>query len=196
MDLRSKADAGMDYVAYRARVDEVVAAGRTTGPEQSEKRINATKLNQARMRRLDKTLVLLAELEQALSVAPAQTWLVLTEAWCGDASQNLPALALMAKHAPQFTLQLLLRDEHLDLMERYLTGGAQSIPKLIAIDGSGKELFIWGPRPAEAHRIVMDNKARPESERMPYEQLVETVHRWYNEDRTSSLQREFVRLLS
>lgn len=195
-DLLAKAAAGMDYAAYRALVDQVVAAGATTGPEQSEKRIIATKLNQARMRRLDKTVQLSAALVDALHRTIPQTWIVISEAWCGDAAQNLPALATMANEAPHITMRILLRDEHLDLMDRYLTGGSRSIPKLIAVDALGQELFTWGPRPEEPHRMVLANKALPMAEQMPYEQLTETVHRWYNADHTAALQQEILEKLA
>lgn len=194
--LLAKAAVGMDYAAYRARVDQVVAAGATTGPEQSDKRIDATKLNQARMRRLDKTVRLSDQLLAALHRTPPQTWIVISEAWCGDAAQNLPALAAMANEAPHITLRILLRDEHLDLMDRYLTGGSRSIPKLIAVDALGQELFTWGPRPAEPHRMVIANKALPPAEQLPYEQLTETVHRWYNADHTAALQQEILEKLA
>ena len=194
MDLRAKALAGMDYQAYRALVDQCVADHRTTGPEQSAKRIEATRVNQARMRRLDKTVVLSDELREALLTARPGTWIVLTETWCGDAAQNLPVLAAMATVAGT-GLRILLRDEHLDLMDDYLTNGTRSIPKLIAIDGEGRELFNWGPRPAGAHVIVTADKALPEAERMPYEKLTETVHRWYHSDATQALQGEMLALL-
>ncbi len=32
-------------------------------------------------------------------------------------------------------------------MDQYLTDGGRGIPKLIAFDSNGSELFNWGPRP-------------------------------------------------
>jgi len=77
-------------------------------------------------------------------------WLVLTEDWCGDSAFSLPVMVALAEHNPHITLRILLRDENLDLMDRYLTNGTRSIPKLIAFDPeTDRELFQWGPRPAE-----------------------------------------------
>lgn len=194
--LLDRLSAGMDYAAYRALVERVVAAGATTGPEQTEKRISATKLNLARMRRWDKTLVLDEATITCMNGALPQTWLVLTEAWCGDAAQNLPAIAAMAKAAPSVDLRCLLRDEHPQLMDAYTTQGARSIPKLIAVSADGNELFTWGPRPSVPQAIVVDNKALPESERLPYAQLTERVHRWYTADGAKSLQQELRSLVS
>ncbi|MEM6784307.1 MAG: thioredoxin family protein [Bacteroidota bacterium] len=93
-----------------------------------------------------------------------QTWLVLTEAWCGDSSFNLPVIAEAAALADQVSLRILLRDENVDLIERYHTNGSHSIPKLIAFDAEGAELFTWGPRPVEAQaqvRSILDSGVAP-----------------------------------
>ena len=46
----------MNYNRYSELVKELVARGESTGPEQTEQRIEFTKLNASRMRRLDKTI--------------------------------------------------------------------------------------------------------------------------------------------
>lgn len=77
-------------------------------------------------------------------------WLVLTEDWCGDSAFSLPIIVALAEQNQHVTLRVLLRDDNLDLMDRYLTNGTRSIPKLIAFDPeTGRELFQWGPRPVE-----------------------------------------------
>ena len=196
MDLLTIADGGMDYAAYRAVVDECVAQHRTTGSEQTPGRIEATRLNQARMRRWDKTLKLSPAALRSVGTARSQTWLALTETWCGDAAQNLPAIAAMAAASGStIRLRLVLRDEHPVLMDRYLTQGSRSIPRLIAIDAQGQEIFNWGPRPAAAQAIVMEDKAKPVGARMPYEALKELVHRWYFADAALTVQAEFAALL-
>ena len=59
-------------------------------------------------------------------------WLVLTEAWCGDAAQSLPIINKMAEVSDNITLRLILRDENLDVMDQFLQNGrSRSIPKLI-----------------------------------------------------------------
>lgn len=185
----------LDYAAYRALVAQVVAEHRTTGPVQSEDLIRYTVLNKARMERNERVVELLPELREALRAAPAMDWLVLTEAWCGDASQNVPVMMRMAEAAPHIRLRLVLRDEHPALMDRYLTNGTRSIPKLIASDAQGRERFTWGPRPAPPQRMVLDNKALPEGQRLAKDQLYAKVHGWYAADRGVTMQREFLALL-
>src|SRR5258708_38830316 len=88
--------------------------------------------------------------EQVVCVGRRQSWLVLTEGWCGDAAQSLPVMQALAQLNPLIRLRTLLRDENLELMDQYLTNGvSRSIPKLFAMDTySLTVLFTWSPRPA------------------------------------------------
>lgn len=181
------------YEAYLALMDQVVAEKRTTGPDQSPELAEYTRLNQYRMHRLDKTVKLDLGLQQlAYQIATPQTWYVLTEAWCGDAAQNLPVIAKVAALNPQITLRLLLRDEHPEIMNAYLTNGGKSIPKLIALDADGHDLFTWGPRPQALLEIVLEYKKKPN---VPYAEMLEVAQRWYNADKTESVQRELAERL-
>ena len=181
------------YDEYLALMDQVVAEKRTTGSDQSPELAEYTRLNQYRMHRLDKTVKLALGLQQLVyQIATPQTWYVLTEAWCGDAAQNLPVIAKVAAFNPQITLRLLLRDEHPEIMNAYLTNGGKSIPKLIALDADRNELFSWGPRPQALLEIVLEYKKNPT---VPYAEFLEEVQRWYNVDKTESVQRELVERL-
>lgn len=181
------------YPEYLALMDQVVAEKQTTGPQQSPELAEYTRLNQYRMHRLDKTVHLGLDLQQvAFQVDTPQTWYVLTEAWCGDAAQNLPVIAKVAQLNPHITLTMLLRDEHPEIMEAYLTDGGKSIPKLIAVSEDGTEVFTWGPRPQALQELVWAYKANPDR---TYEEFLEEVQRWYNADKTESVQRELTELL-
>lgn len=186
----------MTYEEYRDLTAALVEQGRTTGPEQTDELIAYTKLNKARMDRIDKQMLVDPELQKLLLQTKEQTWLVLSEAWCGDAAQNLPVLSAMANSTPKIFLHVALRDQHLDLMDKYLTNGGRSIPKLIAFStDTGDELFQWGPRPMHGQQMVLDRKALPESEQLPYEQFTTELHKWYAKDKGNSVQQEFVELL-
>ncbi|MFP4227749.1 MAG: thioredoxin family protein [Salinivenus sp.] len=92
-----------------------------------------------------------ADLRAAVeSIDAPQLWMVLTEPWCGDSAFLLPVVAEAAALNDQVTLRILHRDDHLDIMDQYLTGGSRSIPKLVAFDADGTEQFTWGPRPETA----------------------------------------------
>lgn len=181
------------YADYMLLMELVVMENRTTGPNQSEEMNYYTKLNLHRMQRLNKTVVLDERLEKVVKqIRTPQTWYILTEAWCGDAAQNIPVLATIAKLNPLIEVQLLLREENLDLMEEYLTHGGKSIPKLIAVDENYNELFNWGPRPAGAQELLKAFKANPVKS---YKEFSEDIQRWYVMDKTMSVQQELLDIL-
>lgn len=181
------------YSAYMHLMETVVQENRTTGPKQSEALSHYTKLNLARMQRLYKTAVIHESLREAVGqVDIPQTWYILTEAWCGDAAQNLPIIVAASLSNPLITVRFLLRDENPELMDAYLTNGGRSIPKLIAVDEDFNELFTWGPRPAGAQALLREYKANPVKS---YSEFSEDIQRWYIADKTESLQNELQELL-
>jgi hypothetical protein len=176
------------YTGYREMLDILMADGKTTGADQSEAMIAYTKMNIVRMNRWDKRTNLTDEFIDILKTAPKQKWLVLNEGWCGDAAQNLPVLNKMAELNEDIQLEVILRDENLDIMDEYLTNGGRSIPKLIAIDENNEVLFTWGPRPQKMQNKVLELKKAG----LPY---AEEVHKMYAKDRAVSIQEEFMALL-
>jgi len=119
-----------------------------------------------------------------LSASPRRL-LVLAEDWCGDASNSIPVLAKLVEQVPGLELRVLRRDEHPELMDRYLTNGSRSIPIVIALDAGFRELGHWGPRPRELQAWVMANRAA-----VPKAELYPQVRKWYARDRGESTLRE------
>ena len=122
-----------------------------------------------------------------------QTWLVLTESWCGDASQHVPVFNKLADLNSLINLRLVLRDDNDELMQKYLTNGGRSIPKIIAISQDHKELFTWGPRPANAQVEV---KRLLDQEGGFNDVVKEGIQIWYNNDKGVSLQKEWIAILN
>jgi hypothetical protein len=182
------------FEQYITLLESLMEQGKTTGADQSELMVAYAKLNLQRMRRIDKTTKLLPELQETLAaIKQPQTWIVLTEGWCGDAAQILPLFHVIAAQYPVIQLRILLRDENTTLMDQYLTNGGRSIPKLIIIDtASLTELGNWGPRPAAAHQLLIDLK----SAGADMEEMKEKLHGWYAKDKTVSVQQELITLLS
>lgn len=116
--------------------------------------------------------------------------LVLVEDWCGDASNTVPILARWAEEVPGLDLRVLRRDEHPEVMDRYLTNGSRSIPIVIALDGEFEELGRWGPRPVDLQAWVVANKAA-----IPAGELYPQVRRWYAMDRGVTTLREVMQVL-
>jgi hypothetical protein len=186
--------AGYSYEAYQQMIATLLAEGKTTGANHSEAMLHYTELNLQRMHRLDKTAQLTeAVQEKLLSVIGPWTWLVLTEAWCGDAAQSIPLMAKMAESSPHITLKLLLRDEYPEVMDAYLTNGSRSIPKLICLTEDLRVVGTWGPRPAEAQQLMNDFKQQHPDE--GYQALAKEMQLWYARDRTQAIQKELSELL-
>ncbi|MBO0360365.1 thioredoxin family protein [Hymenobacter sp. BT186] len=182
------------YTAYRQLVDAALADNKTTGPEQSEALTAYTRLNVQRMQRLDKTTWVLPELAAAVAnLRQNYIWLIITEGWCGDAAQIVPVLEAIAQASGgHFTTRYVLRDEHLDLMDRYLTNGSRSIPKLLVLKPDTlTEVAQWGPRPATAQQLLLDLKAQGAT----HEEYAEKIHAWYAQDKTQATQQELLALV-
>jgi hypothetical protein len=194
--LRAALGAAMDPSAYRADFEQRVADGTAPLPPGAGYGMDYTKLNLARSRRIEKTVKVLPEVKAVLEQASPQTWLVITEMWCGDSAQNLPVIVAVAALAPAIEVRIVRRDEHPQLIDRYLTNGTRSIPKLVAFDPEGRERFTWGPRPAAAHDLVLGNKAKPEAEQLDKDALAEALHRWYADDKGMATQRELGALVA
>lgn len=184
------------YGNYRELMQELVNTKQTTGPNKSDDMVYYTELNHQRMKRLDKTIKISETLENEIKkISKPQTWLVLTESWCGDAAQNVPVIEKLASLNSNIELKLFLRDENLDIMDNYLTNGGRSIPKLIIFDQeSMKELATWGPRPAELQEIY-DNW-RNDPDKVPYKEFNVTLQKWYAKNKSLAMQTELEALFA
>lgn len=185
----------MTYPEFRNLSQTLVLQNETTGAEQTEEKIAFTKLNQQRIKRVEKQFVMLPELATLLAGKSVNwKWLVLVEAWCGDGAQVLPAIAAVADELQGVELTVLLRDENPELMETCLTNGSRSIPKLICINAStGDRIFTWGPRPATIQEKVLQFKA--ENPGVDHAAFVLQLHTWYAKDKSLSLQQDLLDLL-
>ncbi|MBE7629854.1 thioredoxin family protein [Tenacibaculum piscium] len=184
---------GISYHEYRDLVKNLLEKGKSTGENQSEELLNYSVLNDKRMKRLDKTIKLTDEvLAKIKTVKAPQTWLVLSESWCGDAAQNLPVIHKMASENEQIQLKIVLRDENLALMDAFLTNGGRSIPKLIALDTNNEVLGTWGPRPEIATKMVADYKKEHGALDAEFK---ESLQVWYNKNKGVNLQENLMSLL-
>ncbi len=150
-------------------------------------------LNYQRVSRILRTYKIDEELLGLIKkISSPQIWMVISEAWCGDSAQNLPYIAKIAEHNPLINLRIVLRDSNLDIMDLYLANGtSRSIPKLVAFDENGNELFQWGARPKEAQELVV----RLKNQGMEKEKFLEELHLWYGRDRGRTLENELKGIL-
>ena len=194
--VRKALSEAVDYSTYKELVERLFAEGKSTGPKQSESLLKYTELNLVRMNRLAKTIKLEeAVVKKLQEISRPQLWLTLTEGWCGDAANISPYIEKMAEVNPLIQTQYVLRDEHPELMDLFLTNGSRSIPMVIVIDPE-KKAFVgnWGPRPTEVQKMVEDWIAGGKNP--PYSEFSVEVQKWYIKDRGKSLQREFLDFLT
>lgn len=191
--MRNYLDRSISFTEYRDLVAKLSDEGQTTGPEQTESRIAFTKLNRQRMTRLEKTIELDEPVIHAAEAAKRDMiWLIITEAWCGDAAQNIPVIEKVANASRSIETRYLMRDENLELMDNHLENGARAIPRLIALDRQTLDVLgTWGSRPKVLKEYFSELKARG----LEKAEIGELLQRWYNEDKGRSLQLEFAQLL-
>ncbi|MFY7937921.1 MAG: thioredoxin family protein [Flavobacterium sp.] len=181
------------YTEYRIFVSKLISEGKSTGKEQSADLLHYSELNEVRMKRLEKTLKLDPEVEKTLqNLKSNQTWLLISEGWCGDAAQILPIIKLMSEASENIDLKLVFRDENEELINLFLTNGAKSIPKLLVLDESFNLINHWGPRPEGAKNLIIEYKA---NHGIVDEAAKTALQKWYLEDKGISTMKEIVAIL-
>ena len=185
-------DSAMNYQEYLTLLDELFAAGKTTGNDHSEAMLNYAKMNIQRMKRLNKTIELsdelLKDIEDFDQKRKETIWFVITEGWCGDAAQNIPLLNKIAEKSDKIELKLVLRDENLELIDAFLTNGGRSIPKVIILDKANLNVkTTWGPRAVPAQKMSAEFRKIPNGD---YQEFNKTLQLWYAKDKTISMQKE------
>jgi hypothetical protein len=184
------------YQAYQEMINDLLAENKTTGSIHTEAYLDYTRMNVKRMNRWDKTAKVSSEFEKVIkSFDTPQIWLIITEAWCGDAAQNIPFLVKLADLNPNIKLRLILRDENPELMDEYLTEGARSIPKLIILsEDLAQVMGTWGPRPEFLQNRLKAYKL--DDLGVSPKEFSEGTHLWYAKDKNESLERELMELFS
>lgn len=162
---------GIDHATFAARAEKRAAA-----VDGSDPYIEYRKLNVARMQRQTKTYVPSDAMRTAMQgITAPQTWVCITEDWCGDSSQTEPIIAAIAALNPHVTYRMLDRDTHPDAMDMYLTNGSRSVPIVVCFDAHGAQQWVWGPRPDAALPLVAQWKTEHEVNSEWYPKL----HAWY-----------------
>lgn len=192
--IKKAIDNSYSYQEYLNLIDDLIKNGKTSGENQSEILKEFTILNRQRMKRLDKTIKI-DEISAEIfkNNARNQIWLVLTEAWCGDAGQILPVLNKISVETQKIDLKMVFRDENDYLMQELLTSGAKSIPKLVSVDKNSFEiLFSWGPRPKTPTKMIEEYK---KTHQTLSDEIKEELQKWYNENKGQEIIDELKQLV-
>lgn len=184
----------ISYQEYRKQVATHVENGTSSGPYQSEALANYTMLNNSRMKRLDKTLKIDENISNKFEEYNKNvTWLVLTESWCGDAAHSMPVMNKLAEQSKNIEFKVLHRDEHEELMNRFLTNGTMSIPKLIAFDNETFEVINdWGPSPSSVINKTIEFKNAHGTLTPEFKKEIQV---WYNKNKGKCIASDLLKLI-
>lgn len=181
-------DHGINHAAYTARAEQ-----RASSADAADPYLDYRKLNVARMQRQAKTYSPSDEMRGAmLDITSPQTWVCITEDWCGDSSQTEPIVAAIAALNPHVTYRMLDRDTHPDAMDMYLTNGSRSIPIVICFDEHGTQKWVWGPRPFAVLPIVEQWK----KEHNLNSEWYPKPHAWYAQHAHREVERDLLGLIT
>lgn len=183
----------MTWDEYLELFDPIIEGKIKTAPYDKEAFVEYTRLNKSRMKRWLKTGSVSEDAKRIIaSVQSPQQWILITEAWCGDAAHSNPFIKKLSDLNQNIELKIILRDEEPKWIESYLTNGNKSIPKLIIRDHYDKDLFTWGPRPEECEKLV----DRMKTDGIDPLEAKKITQQWYNDDKGNSAVREIVTLMS
>jgi hypothetical protein len=187
-------DAGLDYAVYEERMRDYAARSfREDMSVEEREHLENAGINLQRASRIFRTYQPSEAVRSVMgSLERPQVWMLLSEVWCGDSAQCVPLIARIAELSANVSLRILLRDEHFDIMDAYLTCGKRCIPKLVIFGPEGNELGRWGARPRNAQKVVDQAIAEGVTKKVRLERL----HLWYGRNRGAELEEELAALLS
>ncbi|CAJ1002637.1 MULTISPECIES: thioredoxin family protein [Brevibacillus] len=101
--------------------------------------------------------------------------LILAADWCGDVVRNVPVL-FRALEETEMPVEVLVMEQHLDLMDQFLTMGGRAIPIAIFADAGGHVLGKWGPRPQHVQAVMVAFKQQnPDRSAPDYEEKIKVA---------------------
>jgi len=169
-------DKRMTYGQYLENMAEIDVQGTDHWIGYNQALVDYNRMNIQRMARWNKKL----KAQEDLGINKNLSLLVITEGWCGDAAHVNPVIHQLSESSDQIDLYFIHRDLHLDIMDAFLTNGGRSIPKAILLDGEGKVLGSWGPRPKALQDLFLAEKEKGE---LTNEELKILIQKWYNKDK-------------
>lgn len=101
--------------------------------------------------------------------------LIIAADWCGDVVRNIPVV-FKATEKAGIPTEVFIMEQHLDLMDQFLTMGGRSIPVVLFTDTGGHLLGQWGPRPKHVQEVMIAFKqGNPDREAPDYQDNLTTA---------------------
>ncbi|PQL94437.1 thioredoxin family protein [Apibacter adventoris] len=195
IDLRYFWNKGVSYEKYKEIITLQEKQEIHSSNENIKKLAEYTRLNLSRIHRNDKTLVLEESvIKQLASLSHKINILVISEGWCGDASQIVPVINKMVRCTDKLDIRLVFRDENERLINQYLTNGGKAIPIVILINAETfQEIAHWGPRPQPCTPFLQKYKSDPQH--YSHDDFAIDIQNFYNQDKGHTISKELTRLI-
>jgi len=131
------------------------------------------------------------EAVEAVRSAMIDHVLAITEPWCGDSLAIFPVVSALFRRAGS-EVHVILRDEHTDLIDQFLTRGGRAIPIVLALDEGYQMRFRWGPRPAPAQQMLEEHRESVEAGRVKKAEVHKRIRSFYGRDRGRTIVAEIL----
>ena len=117
--------------------------------------------------------------------------LIISEAWCGDASQAVPTIDAFFRGKNE--VRIFFRDADVSLINQFLTDNSQAIPKVLLLNEDFTVKNTWGPRPKYGLELLKKFKENPET--YPREEFYNDLQVYYAKNRGKDTIEEILNLL-
>lgn len=182
-------DKAVSYETYKRDTEERIS---DPANEQEAEMKEYYELGLQRMYRMEKVY---KPSEENLEILKSKNFygkiLIISEAWCGDASQAIPVLDAFFKEKNE--MKIFYRDRDTKLINQFLTDGNQAIPKVLLLNEDFSVKNIWGPRPKFGHDLL--KKFKENEETYPREEFYNDLQVYYSKNRGKDTLEEILNLL-
>lgn len=179
----------VSYNEYIAETEERIANPKT------EADIEKKEYYELGLQRMNRMAKVFKASEEDLETLKSKNFngkiLIISEPWCGDASQCVPSLDIFFEGKNE--VKIFYRDSDLTLIDQFLTDGSQSIPKVLILDENYKVINTWGPRPKYGLELLKKFKADPEA--YPRETFYNDLQVYYAKNRGKDTIKEILDLI-
>jgi len=129
---------------------------------------------------------------QKIGDLPSTNILVISESWCGDSFALLPIVKKITEANPRWNLKIILRDNNLELINKFLTKGNRAIPMFLFLDEKLEFKFKWGPRPVPAQNIFEQYRNQINSGEIEKSKVILKIRKFYSKDKGKETSKEIL----
>ena len=180
---------GVSYETYKTDAENRISNPRN---EEDVEKKEYYELGLQRMHRMEKVFKINEDdVEKLNSKNFNGKILIISEAWCGDASQAIPTIDAFFKGKNE--VKIFFRDSDVSLIDQFLTDDSQAIPKVLLLNEDFSVKNTWGPRPKHGLELLKKFKENPETQ--PREQFYNDLQVYYAKNRGKDTLEEILNLL-